>query len=36
MKYTNICSYSTVVAKEYPDEKNGISYAYAIPRDEWK
>lgn len=41
MKYTNIGSYSTAVAngmkkvKEYPDEKNTISYAYAITRDEW-
>ena len=42
MKYTNIGSYSTAVAngmkkiKEYPDEKNGISYAYAITRKEWE
>ena len=42
MKYTNIGSYSTAMAngmkkvKEYPDEKNGISYAYAITRSEWK
>lgn len=42
MKYTNVGSYSTALAngmkkvKEYPDEKNGISYAYAITRDEWK
>lgn len=42
MKYTNIASYSTAIAngmkkvKEYPDEKNGISYAYVITRDEWK
>ncbi|MDE6906048.1 MAG: GNAT family N-acetyltransferase [Lachnospiraceae bacterium] len=42
MKYTNVGSYSTAVAngmkkvKEYPDEKNGISYAYAITREEWK
>ena len=41
MKYTNIASYSTALAKgmkkvkEYPDPKNGISYAYAITRDEW-
>jgi len=41
MKYTNIGSYSTAVSigmkkvKEYPDEKNGISYAYAITREEW-
>lgn len=42
MKYTNVGSYSTAVAngmkrvKEYPDEKNKISYAYAITREEWK
>lgn len=42
MKYTNIGSYSTAVAigmkkvKEYHDEKNGISYAYAIKREEWE
>ena len=42
MKYTNIGSYSTAIAngmkkvKEYPDEKNIISYAYAITREEWK
>lgn len=42
MKYTNVASYSTAVAngmkkvKEYPDEKNGISYAYAITRSEWE
>ena len=42
MKYTNIALYSTAIAngmkkvKEYPDEKNGISYAYAITRDEWE
>ena len=42
MKYTNIGSYSTAAAngmrkiKEYPDEKNGISYAYAITRGEWE
>ena len=41
MKYTNIGSYSTAIAngmkkiKEYPDEKNEISYAYAITRKEW-
>ena len=40
MKYTNVASYSTAIAngmkkvKEYPDEKNGISYAYAIEREE--
>lgn len=42
MKYTNVGSYSTAMAngmkkvKEYPDEKNGISYAYAITRQEWE
>ena len=42
MKYTNTGSYSTAIAngmrkiKEYPDEKNGISFAYAITREEWK
>lgn len=42
MKYTNVGSYSTAAAigmrkiKEYPDEKNGISYAYAISRNEWE
>lgn len=42
MKYTNIASYSTAVAngmkkvKEYPDEKNTVSYAYAITRKEWE
>lgn len=42
MKYTNEASYRTAVAngmrkvKEYPDEKNGISYAYAITRSEWE
>ena len=42
MKYTNVASYSTACAigmkkvKEYPDEKNGISYACAITRDEWE
>ena len=42
MKYTNVGSYSTAIAngmrkvKEYPDEKNGISYAYAIKREEWE
>lgn len=41
MKYTNIASYFTAIAngmkkiKEYPDEKNEISYAYAITRKEW-
>ena len=41
MKYTNIGSYSTAIAngmrkiKEYPDDKNQISYAYAITRSEW-
>lgn len=42
MKYTNVGSYSTARAigmkktKEYPDEKNTISYVYAITREEWK
>ncbi len=42
MKYTNVGSYSTAIAngmkkvKEYPDEKNEISYAYSITRDEWE
>ncbi len=42
MKYTNIGSYSVAAAngmkkvKEYPDEKNIISYAYAIARKEWE
>lgn len=42
MKYTNVGSYSTALAtgmkkvKEYPDEKNGVSYAYAITRKEWE
>ncbi len=41
MKYTNIGSYSTAIAngmkkiKEYSEEKNEISYAYAITRKEW-
>ena len=41
MKYTNVGSYSTAIAngmkkvKEYPDDKNKISYAYAITREEW-
>lgn len=42
MKYTNVGSYSTAMAngmqklKEYPDEKNEISYVYAITRKEWE
>lgn len=42
MKYTNVGSYSTAIAngmkkvKEYPDEKNKISYAYVITRKEWE
>lgn len=41
MKYTNRASYATAMAngmkkvKEYLDEKNTISYAYAITREEW-
>ncbi len=40
MKYTNVGSYSTAIAigmtkvKEYPDNKNGMSYTYAIRREE--
>lgn len=36
------CGLSAAIAngmkkiKEYPDEKNGISYAYAIKREEWE
>lgn len=42
MKYTNAGSYATAIAigmkkvKEYPDEKNGITYVYAIKREEWE
>lgn len=42
MKYTNVASYATAQAngmqkaKEYPDEKNGISYVYAITRQAWQ
>lgn len=42
MKYTNVASCSTAIAngmkkvKEYPDEKNTVSYAYAITRNEWE
>ena len=42
MKYTNVGSYAVAAAigmkkvKEYPDGKNGISYAYAITRGEWE
>ncbi len=42
MKYTNVGSYATAIAigmkkvKEYPDEKNGITYVYAIKREEWE
>ena len=42
MKYTNVASYSVAISsgmkkiKEYPDEKNTISYAYAITREEWE
>ncbi|MBR6522466.1 MAG: GNAT family N-acetyltransferase [Oscillospiraceae bacterium] len=41
MKYTNISSFHTALAigmskiKEYPDEKNYISYACAITREDW-
>ena len=42
MKYTNVASCSTAMAngmtkiKEYPDEKNTISCAYAITRAQWE
>ena len=42
MKYTNIGSYSTALsvgmkkAKEYPDPKNTVSFAYTITRGEWE
>ena len=42
MKHTNIASFSTAAANgmkkvgEYPDDKNGISYAYAVTRTEWE
>ena len=42
MKYTNIGSYSTVLAngmkkvKEYANSRNILSYAYAITREEWE
>ena len=42
MKYTNAASYSTAIAsgmkkvKEYPDQKNIISYVYSITRAEWE
>ena len=42
MKYTNVASSLTAQAigmtkvKAYPDEDNGISYAYAITRKEWQ
>ena len=42
MKYTNEPSWRTAMKigmkkeKEYPDEVNGISYAFAITREEWK
>lgn len=42
MKYTNVASCSTAISngmkkvKEYPDEKNIVSYAYAITRKEWE
>ena len=41
MKYTNVASYSTAAAaglkkiKEYPDEIDGITYVYAITREQW-
>lgn len=42
MKYTNVASYSTarangmVKVKEFPDPEDGILYAYAITREQWK
>lgn len=42
MKHTNVGSYSTAITngmkkvKEFTDEKNGISYVYAIKREEWE
>ena len=42
MKYTNEASCATAIAmgmrkvKEYADEINGVSYAYAITRREWE
>ena len=41
MKYTNVGSYSVALAngmkkiKEFPDEVDGILYAYAITREQW-
>lgn len=41
-KYTNIASSSTAIAngmkkvKEYPSVNDGISYVYAITREEWE
>ena len=41
MKYTNMASFHTALSmgmskiKEYPDEKNYISYACAITREDW-
>lgn len=42
MKDTNVGSYATAIAngmnkvKEYSDDKNKTSYAYAITREKWK
>ncbi len=42
MKYTNLASYATAIAigmkkvKEYPDEKNTVSFVCAITRREWE
>mgnify|MGYP003296756473 FL=1 len=42
MKYTNEPSWRTAMkigmkkVKEYPDDVNGISYAFSITREEWK
>ena len=42
MKYSNVPSYKTAQKigmkklKEYPDEKNDVSYAFGISREEWE
>ena len=42
MKYTNAASAATAMAngmrkvKEYPDAKNGVSWAFVITREEWQ
>ena len=41
MKYSNVPSYKTAQKigmkklKEYPDEKNDVSFAFGISREEW-